>query len=841
MPSGRLRVYLGVAQGVGTTHAMLDEAARRASRGTDLVIGVLGQVGPGAWELAAALEAVSPPGVLDPDAVIRRRPDVVLIDDLHQPSRPDGDRRRWEDVAPLLAAGIDVLATADIETVASLGAVVERLTGSRPPLAVPDQVLVGADQVELVDMAPEALRRRLAHGRLVAPEALDASTSARFQPAVLSAIRELALTWMADLVARRRAEDPAGTDPDIRERILVALPGGAGSDALLQRAVRLAARMPRSVLHSVHVLGRDAVERDAQADAGQVRRAATEAGAIHHQVIGDDVASALIDVARAEHATQVVVGAPRRFGWWDRIASTLTWGAPSVASRIVRLAPDLDVHVVGTVPTPAASLSGRRPRLPRWRTWLGVGLAVVLPVLLTFLLTWADAWVGLAGEALLFLLAVVIAALVGGLWPAVLSAFLASTLLNYFFIPPLHTFVIGEPHNLISLLIFLLVAVLVGAVVHRAAAATEQATRARAESHTLAAMAEGTMRGADALATLLEHLRSSFGMTSTALLGRAADSTDWDDLGSVGPNPPRTPAEADVAVPAGEGLVLALAGRTLTAGDQKVLRAFAAQVQGLLERDRLARSAAQAARLEATERLRDALLVAVGHDLRTPLAATRAAISSLRNPELDLSAAERAELLASADQSTQRLARVLADLLDLSRLRAGSLRVDQEPVWLDDLIAPALDELGATADQVTVVAPADLPPALGDAALIARVLVNVIGNAVRHSPPGRPPAVRLSATVDRVEARVIDRGPGIAPRDRQRLFVPFQRLGDTDDRGLGLGLALSRGLVEAMNGTIEPEDTPGGGLTMVISLPVAAEAAAGVTVPGHREREENPR
>lgn len=836
MPQGRLRVYLGVARGVGTTHAMVDEAQRRAARGADVVIGVLGPVGPAARPMAEALERVSPDGMLDLDALLQRHPRVVLVDDLAEPSRPGG-RPRWQDAEELLAAGIDVLSTTDIEHVKSLGDVVRQITGEPPAHTLPDRVLYEADQVELVDMAPEALRRRLAHGRLLPPEDLDASSSARFQPAVLAALRETALTWMADLVARQRAKSPAAAVGETRERVLVALPGGVHGGRLLQRAARLTARMPRAVLHAVHVLGPSADSVAADRDPGGLRRQVTELGGTYHQVIGDDVAAAVTDVARAEHVTQVMVGAPRRTGWVSRTAAAFGWGAPSVAGSLVRLAPDLDVHVVSTDQASGA-LPPRSALLPRWRRWLGVLLAAVLPAALTPLLAWGDAWVGLAGDALLFLLAVVIAALVGGLWPAVLSAVIGSSLLNYFFIPPVHTFAIGEPHNVITLVIFVLVAVLVGAVVNRAAAATEQAARARTESHTLAAMAEGTLRGEEALSALLEQVRSSFGMTSVALLSQPSPGAGWSLVGSVGPQPPASPGEADVQAPAGEGLVLTLSGRTLAAGDQKVLRAFAAQAQGVMERDRLTRSAAEAARLAATERLRDALLVAVGHDLRTPLASVRAALSSLRNPDLPLSEAERQELLATAEASTERLARVLADILDLSRLRAGSLRVAREPVWLDDLVPPALDELGPTADRVRVISGAALPPALGDAALITRVLVNLVGNSLRYSPPDQPPTVTLSSAGGRVEARVIDRGPGVPAADRTRIFIPFQRLGDTDERGLGLGLALSRGLVEAMEGTLEPEDTPGGGLTMVMSLPVADELDAGVPGPGQRERNE---
>jgi two-component system sensor histidine kinase KdpD len=483
--------------------------------------------------------------------------------------------------------------------------------------------------------------------------------------------------------------------------------------------------------------------------------------------------------------------------------------------------------------------------LPRRRRLAGLVVGASLPVLLTVGLTSAGPWAGLAGDSLVLLLAVVVTALLGGLWPALVSAVIGSTLLNFFFIPPLHTFQVSEPHNVITLVVFVLVATLVSAVVQRAATLAARAARASAESRALAAMASGVLRGAEALPTLLEHVRSAFGMTSASLLERVAATSGggtaggWRVVDARGALPPGTPADADVSVPAGENLMLSLAGRTLPAGDRTMLRAFAAQAEGLLERDRLARTAAHVARLEATERLRDSLLAAIGHDLRTPLASARAAVNSLQTSDVDWTGQERRELLATADESLERLTRLVSDLLDLSRLRAGVLTVTTEPVWVDDLVPPALDELGVTEGQVRVQLPEDLPPLLADPALLTRALVNIIGNALRHAPTEGPAVVNASAIGDLVEIHVIDRGGGVAEQDKERIFVPFQRLGDTDNTaGLGLGLALSRGLVEAMGGTVRAEDTPGGGLTVIITLPDALDEAAEAAEPGRRERDE---
>ncbi|HEY6797825.1 MAG TPA: DUF4118 domain-containing protein [Kineosporiaceae bacterium] len=849
MPRGRLRVYLGVAPGAGTTHALLDEARRRVAGGGDVVIATIGtRRRPGLDQASTGLERVGDGTAVEVEELLARRPTTVVVDDLHEAGSARHDHR-WEDVEELLDAGIDVITALDVRRIASLADVVASITGSRPIGVVPDRVLAEADQLQLVDIDPHTLRRRLAHGGLCPAEELDAETAATLQPAALCALRELALLWTAGAVAVRRTVDHGAPVAQVRERLIVGLSGGPETEPLLHRAARLAARIPGAELHAVHVLTGQRPVVGVEPDANRLRDLAVSVGATYQQVIGTDVAAALLAVAEAEHGTQVLVGAdqpvapaartPQRGGPPGRTAAR-AWGTvvaggrrlrrgPGTAARLVTLAAGpaegLDVHVVCTASGSGSGAMPRsRPGLPRWRQVGGFVLSGALPALLTVGLRTADPWVGLPGVSLLFLLAVVVTALVGGLVPAIISAVVGSTLLNYWFIPPVRTFRVAEPHNVITLIVFVLVAVLVSAVVHRAATLATRAARASAEARALAVMAGAVLRGDEALPTLLEHVRSAFGMTSAALLERAGGS--WHLLHARGPLPPRTPAEADVTVRAGENLVLGLSGRTLAATDRALLRAFAAQAEGLLERDRLARAAAVAARLEATERLRDALLAAVGHDLRTPLASATAAVSSLRAGDIAWSAAEGQELLATAEESLQRLARLVADLLDLSRLRAGVLTVTPSVVWLDEVIPPALDELGDPARAVDLRIAEDAPPVLADPALLTRVLVNVLANALRHSPAGVPPAVTASAGGDRVQVRVIDHGPGVPSQDRERIFTPFQRLGDTDNGvGLGLGLALSRGLAEAMDGVLEPEDTPGGGLTMVLDLPAAAEPA----------------
>jgi two-component system sensor histidine kinase KdpD len=311
----------------------------------------------------------------------------------------------------------------------------------------------------------------------------------------------------------------------------------------------------------------------------------------------------------------------------------------------------------------------------------------------------------------------------------------------------------------------------------------------------------------------------------------------WHAVASTGPNPVTRPGDADVEVPVTDRLSLALRGRPLPASDRRVLGAFATYTGVALEQQRLSAEAEAARPIAAADRMRTALLAAVSHDLRTPLASAKAAVTSLRSRDVDWAAEDHDELLATADESLDRLTHLVDNLLDMSRLQAGALSLFPRPVGLDEIVSRALDNLEPAAQGITVDIPESLPEINVDPAILERVIVNLTENALRYSPPGQPPLLTASALGDRVELRVVDRGPGIPEKDKDRMFVPFQRLGDTDNTtGVGLGLALSRGLTEAMGGTLTAEDTPGGGLTMTVSVPAVPQQDFGHE-PGHRERE----
>ncbi|MCT9932155.1 sensor histidine kinase KdpD [Planotetraspora sp. A-T 1434] len=845
MPRGRLRVYLGAAPGVGKTFAMLGEGRRALARGRDVVVGLVETHGRAhTAALLDGMEVVPRKTMvhrgttfteLDVDAVIARAPRVALIDELAHTNVP-GSRnvKRWQDIEDILDAGIDVISTVNIQHLESVNDVVQEITGIPQRETVPDEVVRRADQVELVDMAPEALRRRMAHGNVYTPEKIDAALSNYFRVGNLTALRELALLWVAgkvdDQLDRYRAEHGIATTWEARERVVVALTGGPEGDTLVRRAARIAARTKGADLLAVHVTRADGLTGEDPANLARQRTLVESLGGTYHQVVGEDIARALLDFAGGVNATQLVLGASRR----GRFAQILARG---VGVTTTALSGSIDVHMI----THAEAQRGRgrpsraRAALTRERRLTGWAVAVAgVPALTAALIPFRD-MLTLPSQILLFLLMVVGVALIGGMWPAITAAVGGSLLLNYYFTPPIHTLTISDPENLFALVVFILVAAAVSAIVDVAARRTREASRAGADAEVLSTLAGHVLRGEAALPSLLARLRETFGLASVTLLERAgepgpddqSEPEAWRIVGTSGGPPSTCPGVADTDVVIDDDLVLAARGRLLDASDRRVLEAFAAEAAVALRHERLAEEAQQAKPLAAADRMRTALLAAVSHDLRTPLASAKAAVESLRSADVVWSDEDREELLATADESLTRLDRLVANLLDMSRLQAGVLGLALQPVALDEVVPRAIDDLGPIGDGVRADTPAELPEVVADPALLERVLVNLMSNAVRYNPPGDKVLVTASSHSEQVEVRVVDRGPGIPREAHDRVFMPFQRLGDRDNHtGVGLGLALSRGLAEAMGGTLTPDDTPGGGLTMILTLPISSPAQA---------------
>ncbi len=835
---GQLRVYLGAAPGVGKTYKMLEEGRRRHDRGTDVVVGLVETHGrPHTDAMLDGLEVVPRRAIpyrgtvlheMDVDAVLARRADVVLVDELAHTNVPSSrNAKRWQDIQELLAAGLTVITTLNIQHLESINDVVQQITGVQQQETVPDELVRRADQIELVDMAPEALRRRMAHGNIYRPEMVDAALGNYFRVGNLTALRELALIWLADKVDdeldRYREQHAISATWETRERVVVALTGGPEGDTLIRRAARIATRAKGAELLAVHVTRSDGLVGSNPADLARQRTLIESIGGTYHQVVGPDVASALLDFARGVNATELVLGVSRR----SRLTQVLTSGVGMV---VTRESGPIDVHLV----THEEVRRGRRrPRsanaLSVSRRLTGYGLTVIGLPALTFLLTGLRGQLSLPSEILLFLAWVVVVALAGGLFPALCAAVAGSLLLNYYFTPPIHRFTIAARDNVLALLVFLAVAVAVSVTVDLAARRTREAASARTEAETLSTLAGSVLRGARPLPALLERLRETLGFSSVTLLERSDapsgpdvfhDENAWRVACSVGEPVSRTPADGDAEILVDSQLSLVLHGHPLAAADRRLTEAFATQSAVALRQERLAEQAAAAGPLAEVDRLRTALLSAVSHDLRTPLASAKAAVNGLRSPEVVFSPADKDELLATVEESLDRLSRLVENLLDMSRLQAGALAMTPQAMSMAESIATALDEVGAMARTIEVRLPEDLPEVHADPVLVERVLVNMMQNAIRHSPPDQPPMVSVSAHAGAIEARVIDRGPGIPAAQWESVFVPFQRLGDRDNgTGTGLGLALSRGLAEAMGGSLTPDATPGGGLTMTLRLP----------------------
>jgi two-component system sensor histidine kinase KdpD len=417
------------------------------------------------------------------------------------------------------------------------------------------------------------------------------------------------------------------------------------------------------------------------------------------------------------------------------------------------------------------------------------------------------------------MLVVVVVAVIGGTLPAIGAAVVAFLLANWYFTPPIHTWTIDEAENLLALVIFVVVAAIVSTVVANAARRSAEATRARAEAEILVRLA-ATVTSDDPLHLLVENLRSSFALSSVAILRRTGEG--WVCEASAGPDAPRRPEEADLVDELATDVVLVLRGRQLTGDDRRVLAAFGAQLAAALERSRLTAAAASAGALVQANDLRTALLQAVSHDLRTPLAAIKASVSSLRQNDVEWSDEETAEFLGAIEDQTDRLTALVANLLDMSRLQAGVLEPHLRAVAFDEVVPAALASLSGAGATVESELPETLPPVQADPALLERVVANLLENAV-HASGGKPVHVVACPINGGVSLHVVDRGSGIPRADRERVFEPFQRAGDARSAtGVGLGLAVARGFVEAMHGELQLEDTPGGGLTAIITLPAAS-------------------
>ena len=827
---GRLHIYLGAAPGVGKTCEMLNRAHRLLADGRDVVVGVVETHGrTGTAELLEGLETVPRRTVayrgttmteMDLPAILERAPSLVLVDELAHTNVPGVEHaKRWQDVADLLDAGIDVHSTLNVQHLESLNDVVTRITGTEQREKVPDAVVRGADEIELVDLTPEQLRGRLQAGEVYRAERVDAALGNYFRIGNLTALRELALLWLADRVDEalaRYREDKKITDTwEARERVAVAVTGGPESMTLVRRASRIASRSS-SELVVVHVLRGDGLTGAGRDHMKEVRELAASLGASVHTVVGDDVPTTLLQFARGVNATQLVLGTSRR-GRWQRLVDE------GIGSAVLQKSGAIDVHMVTHPESGGRRQSPLRRATRRKSAWLA---AVLVPMVVGWGNSIVTDRLSLESQGAFFLVGVLAVSLLGGLWPAVFCALLSGLVLNWYFTQPRHSLTIAEPENLVSLLVMLAVAVAVSVLVDRSASRHREAVQAGRDAELLTYFARAALRSVR-LEDLLEKIRDVLTQDGASFL--AADGTV---LAGVGATPPSRTEDATTSVETANGEHLLLSGPRVTGHDQEILDVVAGNAAALVRQRELARVAADTQALAEADRLRRSLLSAVGHDLRTPLAAAKLSVSSLRSGEVDFDPEDTEELLATIEESVDHLTALVDNLLDSSRLAAGAVRPQLGVVDVGVVADRALlaATVGHPANRHRVELDTGSLTVYADAGLLERVLANLVDNALRHAPGTRvvisARGVNHRPEAPRVLIAVTDGGTGIPADRREVVFQAFQRDGDTDtSSGVGLGLSVVRGFVEAMGGTVGVDDAPGGGTVVQVDLPAAPPAS----------------
>ncbi len=859
---GKLKVFFGANPGVGKTYAMLEAAHEQRRDGVDVVIGVVETHGRAETEALVDGLEVLPRRVVgyrgatlqefDLDAALARHPAIILIDELAHTNAP-GERhaKRWQDVQELLKAGITVYTTVNVQHLESLNDVVTQITGVRVRETVPDSVLERADDVELIDLPPDDLLQRLKDGKVYVPEQIQHAVQHFFAKGNLIALRELALRRTAERVDQqmevyRRDHAVVRTWP-AAETVMVCVNMKPRGPRLIraarQMAVDLHAKWIAVYVQLPRHLGLPQTERDRLV---QTLRLAEQLGAETVTLTGENVAQELLSYARSRNATKIIVGKPVR-SWWKE------WVFGSVVSDLVHQSGEIDIYVITGEAGEGQPLVRRSLRSASDVS--GYAYAS-LGVLIATAVAWSmSPYFAAANLIMMYLIAVIVIAIRWGRGPSVLASILSVAAFDFFFVPPYFSFAVSDIQYLLTFGVMLVAALVISNLAVRLHQQAELARYRERRTGVLYAMSRdlATHRGTGMLAQLAaKHLRDVFDAQVAIFLAdvekrvqlqrgellffeldpKEAGVAQWvfDHSERAGVGTDTLPGASALYLPlvgsAGAIGVVAVrpkdSGFLLDPEQLHLLESLVNQVALAIERTRLSEEAQNARVRAETERMRNAILSSVSHDLRTPLATITGAASSLVEEQRELDPAARRELSRSIYREADRLDRLLKNLLDMMRIEAGAVQLSREWHPMDEVVGAALARLeGRLRDHtVNTAFPADLPLALVDGVLLEQVVINLVENAMKYAPSGSTIDVSASAIDREIVVEVADRGPGIPSGEEARIFDKFYRGRLAREGGVGLGLTICRGIVEAHGGRIWAENRSGGGALFRFSIPL---------------------
>jgi two-component system sensor histidine kinase KdpD len=860
---GKLKLYLGYAPGVGKTYTMLEAAHQQQRDGRDVVAAYVESHGRSETDaLLVGLEvlpkaAIKYQGVrlpeLDIDAALARKPQIALVDELAHTNVPGGARheKRWQDIEELLAAGIDVYTTVNVQHFESLNDVVAQITGVTVRETVPDRLLDLAAEIRLVDIPPEDLLQRLREGKVYIPEQAARATEQFFRPGNLIALRELSLRRAATRVdeeMRAYMEMQSITGPwPVSERLLVCASGSPFSEKLIRTTRRLAEEL-QAQWFTIYI-ETPSVGKQQQENRERIwrdLRLAESLGAEVATLTATSVAEAIIEYAMRHNVTRIVVGKPAKSRWRE-------FFRPPIVDQLIRLSGTIQIHVVsinGVAAKPDTRKYHPGPAIP-WFDYLAslglVAAATVLAFLVRPLLSPTN-------MVMIYLLAVVVAAARLGLKPAVLTATAGVLAFDFFFVPPWGSFTVDDTEYIFTFLGLFIVGVVISSLVAKARERADAMRERELQTESLYYLSRDLATAADMnsiMAAVIKNINAALNAELSILIPQGEQMkisaisaglklsdkelavADWafrnrreagmgtETLSSA--ELLYLPLSTSVSILGVLGVKLEKAADYRSPHRRRLLNAFVTQISLAMERVFLAQQAEQTQVLQARESLERALLNSISHDLRTPLVSIMGALSSLRDKDLHINATQGKDLLNGAWEEAERLNRYVGNLLDMTRLEAGEMKVQKEPCDVQDLIGCALSALEQKlgAREVSVQLAENLPLVNMDMVLMNQVLINLIDNALKYSAPDSSLEIRAKIHEHKLLIEVLDCGPGIPRQELKRVFDKFYRLPVPEGvGGTGLGLSICKGIVEAHGGAIRAENRSGGGLRITIQLPL---------------------